>query len=344
MRTGRKGFTLLELLVVIAIVAILVSLLLPAILTARRNARVSVCAANVRNHVVANANYASSNKNRVLNAPPKITPTINPAESGIRGQPDPRFATVDNPLNGWAFEGGVPIAEQLRPDDGRLISDLYNSSIFELYFMPLGPYLLEGEGLQMLQDVLLSPSHRTRDDNWDEWREYNRETRGEPFSIDSRTEPAEMFRAGSYRYTLSGVLDNRYYIPIVINDNGNHDFIRYNGQARNALAIINEDIPADRFRYNSMSKVDFPDQKALFWLYHAYHDQNDPGENEAINHNGGYLSSRLVPVGTADGAVHIVSPLRASPSGASSDPAGALGIPYLMSINGLGGRDVEPGS
>ena len=344
MRTGRKGFTLFELLVVIAIVAILVSLLLPTIQRARRNARVTVCAGNVRNHVVANANFASSNKNRVLNGPPKTSATTNPAETGIRGQPDPRMATVDRPLNGWAFEGGVPIAEQILPDDGRLISDLYNSSIFELYFMPLGPYLLEGEGMQMLQDVLLSPSHRTRDDNWDEWREHNRETEGEPFSIDTRSGPAAEYRAGSYRYTLSGVLDNRYYTPITINENGNHDFLSYNGTNRTGLTVVREEIPADRFRYHTMSKVDFPDQKALFWLYHAYHDQTDPGENEAINHNGGYLSSSLVPVGTADGAVHIVSPFRASPTGGPDDPAGAIGIPYLMSINGLGGRDVKPGS
>ncbi len=58
----RRGLTLIELLVVIAIIALLISILLPAVAGARRAGRTAVCASNLRQF--GTAYYAYANENR----------------------------------------------------------------------------------------------------------------------------------------------------------------------------------------------------------------------------------------------------------------------------------------
>ena len=94
MRTRRRGFTLIELLVVIGIIAILISILLPVIGAARRQAMRTQCASNLRQWGIALHAYADANRNAF-------------------------------PYNGGAIPPGIPVG-------GRHIS--WNSSVVQEFF------------------------------------------------------------------------------------------------------------------------------------------------------------------------------------------------------------------
>ncbi len=65
-RSDKKGFTLIELLVVIAIIALLLSILMPGLQTAKRMASGTVCLANQRNLCIAWHTYQNEQDGRLV--------------------------------------------------------------------------------------------------------------------------------------------------------------------------------------------------------------------------------------------------------------------------------------
>jgi prepilin-type N-terminal cleavage/methylation domain-containing protein len=61
----KSAFTLIELLLVVAIIALLISILLPALASARNTARVAVCSSNMRQQGIASSTYAAESKDRI---------------------------------------------------------------------------------------------------------------------------------------------------------------------------------------------------------------------------------------------------------------------------------------
>lgn len=61
----RHAFTLIELLVVIGIIALLVSVLLPALAGARKAGRRTVCSSNLRQFAISQASYAAEHRERI---------------------------------------------------------------------------------------------------------------------------------------------------------------------------------------------------------------------------------------------------------------------------------------
>src|SRR5690349_18731388 len=66
--SSHRGFTLVELLVVIGIIALLISILLPALQQARESANSTACLSNLRQIGMAMQIYATENKGRWLPA------------------------------------------------------------------------------------------------------------------------------------------------------------------------------------------------------------------------------------------------------------------------------------
>lgn len=113
MNQARKNaFTLVELLVVIGIIAVLISVLLPALNKARSQANVVKCASNIRQLAQALVNYSSENKGRF---PPNIGALI---PTPPAGQPTAnQWFDVDR-IGRYLPKGTQPSATSLNPTIG----------------------------------------------------------------------------------------------------------------------------------------------------------------------------------------------------------------------------------
>ena len=158
MRRKRAGFTLIELLVVIAVIAILASLLLPALAKAKESARRVRCASNLKQILLAAGIYTDENGDRFPAQPSDGVAVIATGGDG-RNYYDLLLPLASNPE--------VWICPSSEPGPGRLLAYHMNGLIITTNGLPASSVtspsetlLIAETGIRRLFDqAYLRPDH-----------------------------------------------------------------------------------------------------------------------------------------------------------------------------------------
>ncbi len=102
----KHGFTLVELLVVISIIALLISLLLPALARAKELANRAVCSANIGSIIQSMVIYAQSNRNEFPSVPGSGWGGY--ANSNWWPNSSPKGATAQEEIQAWYTPANLP--------------------------------------------------------------------------------------------------------------------------------------------------------------------------------------------------------------------------------------------
>jgi prepilin-type N-terminal cleavage/methylation domain-containing protein/prepilin-type processing-associated H-X9-DG protein len=105
----KKAFTLLELLVVIAVIALLLGILMPALSTARSQAKSAICQSNLRQLILANTGYATENDGFYVAAASDIWISGGNLHRwhGVRENINEPFDSLKSPIAGYLGDGYV---------------------------------------------------------------------------------------------------------------------------------------------------------------------------------------------------------------------------------------------
>lgn len=307
-RTRRlnQGFTLIELLVVVSIIALLISILLPAVGETRRQARISLCTSNMKQHGLGAQNFASQNNDTLPCAPNSTAPNTpgNPAYTvlGAPGTIAKNFGNEFQPTNGFAWRGtGVQSLTAAPNNVGRVLNNseyMINFQDWNGYWVMLSEYMVDGEGIQAVQDVFASPSDTsTKNRSFPRMRKYMRDNNGQWWALNQTDSIPALagVLCGSYRYTACA-----YTSPVIYSCNRDGGTLTPDFDMTQGGNV--EWGPGSRAKYvrrNPTSAVDYPSQKVLFWMWYAWHNPDSVLWCE---------DGVVCPIALADGSAKAVRP------------------------------------
>lgn len=301
-RNRRRGFTLVELLVVVSIIALLISILLPTVGEVRRQARISLCTANMKQHGQGVANFAAANNDSLPHVPKN---NFKGAQNSAAGQIPYCWANTNLPVNGVTFPGVGPLTAISLADVNTVLNNneyltANSTQAWNAYWIYLSEYMLDKGGSDVMDPVFNSPSDTASRTAWPRLKRLisNTAQSGTGTSNGWFTLPTTTTVSGipvvngSYRYAIAALTDYRIYsfrapgTPLITGipnpiwqlsfgtGAGGENFNKY-------------------IKRNPQAVVDYPSQKVLFYMWNAWHNPN---------RDAWFEQDVVCPVAMADGS------------------------------------------
>lgn len=356
-RKVQRGFTLIELLVVVSIVALLISILLPAVGNARTAAKVSVDIQNMKQHGVGTMSYAAANNDTLPNGP--LAPPSTTNKFGIPGRLAQVFATDEFPVNGFKFPSqGIPSYKPILAFGNGLPNYAWrwdNASMFNAYFIVMSEYMTDGEGIDALHDVFFASGDAEGREFLGKAKTYLQLNKGQWPSLGNSGLLNANFQLGSFRYVGAAMLD-----PKVMKCTASPSKPDLQDQFNLGTQVTTGTANQSKF-YQFVTRVPnsavtFPSSKVLYFTTTAFYTPN---------RDSWFEPQALSPLAAADGSARGATPendalllpdsenphledagtwlsvVYVKQDDEGKDVTVAYRCPYMVTYGGIRGRDLK---